>query len=104
MMELITEKQKIAIANIEKVLNIKFEGSTKQEAWLWMREYMPKAVESETQKALSATSQHLSVSKFPRDLDNLMSEEKLDDFEKLYDFDGALDKEIHATKRYLGFD
>jgi hypothetical protein len=41
-MKPVTEKQMVAINNVEKVLRVKFEGKTKQDAFLWMRENMPK--------------------------------------------------------------
>ncbi|MFD1736079.1 hypothetical protein ACFSCX_05825 [Bacillus salitolerans] len=39
----ITDKQQNAINVVENVLQITFEGNTKQEAFLWLREHVPKA-------------------------------------------------------------
>lgn len=99
----ITEKQAIAIKNIEAILNIKFTGGTKRDAWLWMQEYMPKSVETETQRVLSQRTRITTTPRFPDSLDNLLSEEKVDEYEYKYDFDADLDNEIKATKKYLGF-
>jgi hypothetical protein len=42
-MESVTEKQAASIKEIEKVLGIKFWGDTKREAWVFMKDNLPKA-------------------------------------------------------------
>jgi|SRR6185312_16153346 len=41
----ITDKQMYAIHEIERTLMIKFLGESKQDAWLWLQEYVPLAKE-----------------------------------------------------------
>lgn len=42
-MNSVTDKQRIAIKNVSTVLGIQFTGVTKQDAFLWLQENMPKA-------------------------------------------------------------
>lgn len=61
-MESVSEKQAIAIGRIEMILDVKFEGSTKREAWEWMQEYAPKLKQFLFQKAHTRESvRQLSV-------------------------------------------
>lgn len=39
----VTDKQVYAIKQVEKTLQVKFVGRTKQDAYLWLQEHVPKA-------------------------------------------------------------
>lgn len=53
----VTDKQGVAIRNVEGILGAKFQGATKADARLWLMEHMPKAVDLVTQKLVEAERQ-----------------------------------------------
>lgn len=62
-----TEKQMELIRSLEQSLGIKFEGSTKQEAWLWTQANMPpkdegNAITDKQRVAISNVEQVLNIS------------------------------------------
>jgi hypothetical protein len=59
MAKLITEKQQYAIKVIEDILSIEFDGFTRQDAFLWLRENVPLAGKR--------LAQEQAVTRIPRD-------------------------------------
>jgi hypothetical protein len=103
-MKPMTEKQMVAINNVEKVLRVKFGGETKQDAFLWLRENMPKAVEKETERLSDyATSESARPNTY------IHNHEYLDNFRPV-ERDGSIayetieeqEKELALLKKYLG--
>jgi hypothetical protein len=101
-MEPVTEKQAVAIKQIEEVLGVKFWGTTKREAWVFMKDNLPKAHNKILEEAAAVQANWIATPATSPDNVKLEFMEHFDfDFESKVHTIESLDDDIAMLKAYL---